>query len=104
MFDFVGVTPTIELAAATVKRQGAITIIGVAGHPFEWNFHKLPYEVNFSSTYWGTVEDLYEVVNLYKEGKIDPGVEVYSLDDALEAYQKLVDGKLSGRAVIKPHA
>lgn len=104
VFDFVGVTPTIELAAATVKRQGAITIIGVAGHPFEWNFYKLPYEVNFSSTYWGTVEDLYEVVNLYKEGKIDPGVEVYSLDDALEAYQKLVDGKLSGRAVIKPHA
>ncbi|MDO5495198.1 MAG: NAD(P)-dependent alcohol dehydrogenase [bacterium] len=103
VFDFVGVTPTIQLAAASVKRQGAVTIIGVAGHPFEWSFYTVPYEVNFSTTYWGTIEELFEVVDLYKAGKIDPGVEVYSLEDGLEAYQKLTDGKLSGRAVIAPH-
>lgn len=103
VFDFVGITPTMNTAAAVVARQGALTVVGIAGHPFEWNFYKMPYEVNFSSIYWGTIEDLYEVVELYKRGQIKPDVELFSLDNALEAYQKMIDGKLSGRAVIVPH-
>lgn len=103
VFDFVGVAPTIATAAASVAVQGALTVVGVAGGDFTWNFYKVPYEVNFSSTYWGTKEDLYDVVELYKEGRISPSIEVYSLDEALEAYEKLRDGKLSARAVIVPH-
>lgn len=103
VFDFVGITPTMNTAAAVVARQGALTVVGIAGHPFEWNFYKMPYEVNFSSIYWGTIEDLYEVVELYKRGQIKSDVELFSLDNALEAYQKMIDGKLSGRAVIVPH-
>lgn len=103
VFDFVGAAPTLELAAATVAQQGSLTVVGLAGDDFTWNAFKLPYEVNFSSTYWGTIEDLHEVVELYKAGKISPTVDVYSLDDALEAYRKLVDGKISGRAVIAPN-
>lgn len=103
VFDFVGITPTIETAAAVVARQGALTVVGIAGHPFEWNFYKVPYEVNFSTIYWGTIEDLYELVEMYKKGQVKPAVEVYSLDNAMDAYQKMMDGKLSGRAVIAPH-
>ena len=40
---------------------------------------------------------------MYKAGQIVPQVTRYSLDDALDAYQLLVDGKISGRAVIVPH-
>ena len=103
VFDFVGAAPTLELAAATVAQQGALTVVGLAGADFPWNVFRLPYEVNFSSTYWGTLEDLHEVVELYRAGKINPEVHVYSLDDALQAYQELVDGKINGRAVIAPH-
>jgi propanol-preferring alcohol dehydrogenase len=40
---------------------------------------------------------------LYRAGRISPEVHVYPLDRALEAYQQLVDGQISGRAVIAPH-
>lgn len=39
----------------------------------------MPYEVNFSSTYWGTIEDLHDVVAMYRAGQIVPAVERYSM-------------------------
>nr|NLD40041.1 alcohol dehydrogenase catalytic domain-containing protein [Actinomycetales bacterium] len=103
VFDFVGISPTIELAMSVVSRQGAAVVVGVAGHPYEWSFYKAPYEARLYNTYWGTIEELYDVVALYRDGKITPNVERYSLEGGLEAYQKLVDGTLSARAVIVPH-
>lgn len=103
VLDFVGITSTIELAMTVVRRRGAVTIVGLAGHPYEWSFYKAPYEAVLSNTYWGTIEDLYDVVTLYKEGKIVPKVERYSLEDGLDAYRKLLAGTLSARAVIVPH-
>ncbi|XVX20274.1 NAD(P)-dependent alcohol dehydrogenase [Actinomycetota bacterium] len=103
VFDFVGADPTIALAAASVAQRGALTVVGIGGGTYPWNFFAVPYEVNFSSTYWGTIEDLHEVVAMYRAGQIVPSVERYSLDDALEAYRKLRDGELSARAVVVPH-
>lgn len=51
----------------------------------------------------GTIEDLHDVVAMYRAGQIVPAVERYSLDEALEAYRKLRDGELSARAVVVPH-
>jgi propanol-preferring alcohol dehydrogenase len=103
VFDFVGVAPTIALAAASVARQGRVTIVGIAGGVFEWSFYKMPYEVDFTSTYWGTIEELHEVAALYRAGQIAPDVEYFAMDDALEAYQKLQDGQIAGRAVVTPN-
>lgn len=103
VFDMVGATPTIALGAAVVAQQGTLLVVGIGGGTFEWSFFGMPYEVDFSSTYWGTIEDLHEVVAMYRAGQITPVVERYSLDDALEAYRKLRDGELSARAVIVPH-
>lgn len=103
VLDFVGATPTIGLAAATVAQRGSLTVVGIAGGTHPWSFFTVPYEVNFSSTYWGTIEDLHEVVAMYRAGQIVPTVQRFSLDDALDAYQQLVDGTLSGRAVVVPH-
>lgn len=41
---------------------------------------------------------------MYRAGQIVPAVEKYTLDNALEAYDKLRDGALSARAVVAPHA
>lgn len=103
VFDFVGITPTISTAQQVVARQGRITVVGVAGGPVNWDFYSNPYEAELTNTYWGTIEELYEVVALYREGKISPSVKTYSIDDALQAYHDLHDGKLSGRAVVAPH-
>lgn len=103
-FDFVGVGATVKTAMDAAARQSRVTIVGIGNlSPYEWAFLSAPYEAELVSTYWGTVEELHEVVDMYAAGQISPQVTRYSLDDALEAYQLLVDGKISGRAVIVPH-
>ena len=103
VFDFVGATPTVELAMGVVGLRGRVSVVGIANGTFAWSFFAVPYEVELTSTYWGTVEELHEVVDLYRTGRITPEVQVYSLDDAVEAYRALEAGELSGRAVVAPH-
>ncbi len=102
-FDFVGAGPTVAVAAGSMGRMGRCTIVGIAGGSYEWSFFTTPYESTLTNTYWGTIEDLHEVVDMYKAGQIMPEIERYSLDDGLEAYRKLQAGELSGRAVVVPH-
>lgn len=101
-FDIVGATPTIKTAQATIAQGGRITVVGIAGGTVEWNFFTTPYEATLTNTYWGTIEDLHEVADLYRAGKIRPEVERFAMDDALEAYRRLEAGELSGRAVVTP--
>ncbi|GAA1357886.1 NAD(P)-dependent alcohol dehydrogenase [Arthrobacter rhombi] len=103
-FDFVGVAPTVMTAMGSTARQGRCTIVGIAGGSYDWSFFTAPYEVELTSTYWGTIEELYEVVDLFKAGQIQPLYTTYPMERALEAYQALVDGKIAGRAVVVPHS
>ena len=102
-FDFVGATPTIALAQSVIARRGSIVIVGIAAGTAQWSFFTNPYEATLTNTYWGTIEELHEVAALYRAGQIAPDVERYSMDDALEAYQRLRDGELDARAVVVPH-
>jgi alcohol dehydrogenase, propanol-preferring len=45
---------------------------------------------------------LHEVIALAERGLITPTVRRYALDDALDAYEDMRNGKLEGRAVITP--
>jgi propanol-preferring alcohol dehydrogenase len=103
VFDFVGIDPTIALAMSVVALRGRVTVVGIGNGTYAWNFYGVPYEVELTSTYWGTLEELHEVVDLYRAGKITPDVEIFSLDEALEAYRRLEAGELTGRAVVAPH-
>ena len=102
-FDFVGVTPTVATAAATMAQGSRLTVVGIGGGTHEWSFFTSPYESYVTSTYWGTVEDLWEVVDMFRAGQITPEVERFGMDDALEAYRRLEAGELSGRAVVVPN-
>lgn len=103
-FDFVGVGATVETAMKTAARQSRVTIVGIGNlSPYEWAFLTTAYETELVNTYWGTVEELHEVVDMFKAGQIEPQYTTYSLDEALDAYQLLVDGKIAGRAIIVPH-
>lgn len=86
-----------------MAQQSRFTVVGIAGGTYEWSFFTTPYESTMTNTYWGTIEDLHEVVAMYRAGQIKPDVELYSMDNALEAYRKLESGQLSGRAVVVPH-
>ena len=102
-FDIVGATPTIKAAQASIAQGGRLTVVGIAGGVTEWSFFSSPYESTITNTYWGTIEDLYNVAAMYRAGQIRPDVERFTLEDALEAYQRLESGHISGRAVVTPH-
>lgn len=102
-FDFVGLTPTIATATGSMAQGGRLTVVGIAGGVHEWTFFNTPYESTITNTYWGTIEELHEVVDMYRAGQIVPEIETFSLEDGLTAYRKLAGGQLSARAVVVPH-
>ena len=70
--------------------------------PFAFSFFTIPYEASLSTTYWGSISELAEVVALAEAGHIEAEVELFDLDTALDAYDKMAAGELRGRAVIVP--
>ncbi|MCL2483257.1 MAG: NAD(P)-dependent alcohol dehydrogenase [Propionibacteriaceae bacterium] len=102
VFDFVGNQATIDLGAQMTRVLGDWNIVGIGGGLAKVGFGATPYECQVNSPYWGTRADLYDVVALAQRGVIDIHTEQYSLDEGVEAYHRLYDGKVMGRAVLVP--
>ena len=102
VFDLVGIETTMALGAAVVRPRGHLTVVGIGGGTLSFGFFSMPYEVTLSTTYWGTIPELHEVIALAERGLITPAVQRYALDDALDAYEDMRNGRLEGRAVITP--
>jgi propanol-preferring alcohol dehydrogenase len=102
-FDFVGVTPTMKVAQGSMAPRGRLTVVGLGVGVVEWSFFGTPYESTITNTYWGTIDDLHEVVAMYRAGQIRPKIEPFPMDQALEAYRRLEAGERSARAVVVPH-
>lgn len=100
VFDFVGIDATMALGAAVVRPRGHLTIVGIGGGSLTMSFFSLPYEVTLSTTYWGTIPELHELIALAARGAIVPVVQRYTLDRSLDAYAAMQDGSLEGRAVV----
>lgn len=105
VFDFVGVQPTVELAVGVVRGGGAIRFVGLGGGSFSYAAGAgsgLPWGVNIERSYGGTRSDIREAIALAESGKIAVEVVRYSLDDAVQAFDDLHSGRVSGRAVLVP--
>lgn len=102
VFDFAGVQATADLGSQMTKVRGDWNIVGIGGGVAKVGFGLLPYECQVFSPYWGTRADLYDVVALAQKGIIKIHTEEYALDDAIEAYRRLHDGEVVGRAVLVP--
>jgi len=102
VFDFAGFQESLDVARQLVASGGDFKIVGIGkgGATVPVGFFSTPYEASISTTYWGYREELFEVIELAKDGKLDVHVERFSIDEAPAAYQKLHDGTLDGRAVI----
>ena len=98
----VGAAATIALGAAVVRAGADLIVVGAAAGNFSWNFYALPYEVNLTTTFWGTLPELHEVIAMARQGLIKPHVQRFPLEEAMRAYELMEQGQLSGRAVIVP--
>ncbi|PRY56173.1 NAD(P)-dependent alcohol dehydrogenase [Glycomyces artemisiae] len=103
VFDFVGVGPTVATAGACAAVESDVTIVGIGGGTLPVGFGALPFEVSAKAPYWGTRDELIEVLDLARGGHVDVHVETFSLDEAPEAYERLHAGRINGRAVILPN-
>ncbi len=101
--DMVGSDDSIALSAAVAKFESHLTIVGLAGGKYEFAFGALPFEAQLTIPYWGSAIELEECLELARQGRIRAHVERFSLEDAPQAYEKMREGKLDGRAVICPH-
>lgn len=102
VLDCVGADPTLALAAEVVGVLGDLTIVGIGGGTLGVSFFSVPYEASIQTTYWGSRQELAEVLDLAARGLITPTVTTFGLDEAVEAYRMLADGEIRGRAVIVP--
>jgi len=101
--DMVGSEDSIALAAQVARFESHVTVVGLAGGKFEFGFGALPFEAQLTIPYWGSAVELAEVLDLARAGKIRAHVERFELDHAGDAYERMREGSLEGRAVICPH-
>ena len=90
-------------SSAFRRRRGACarssTVCSRTRGPVDRNCNSVS---SIRTPYWGSISELIEVYELARAGKITVDVETFSLDDGPEAYRRLHDGTLKGRAVIVP--
>ncbi|WP_019815569.1 NAD(P)-dependent alcohol dehydrogenase [Saccharomonospora saliphila] len=104
VIDCVGTGDTLDLAAAIGRVLGDLTIVGLGGGTLPVSFFSLPYEMSVQTTYWGGRFELIEVLELAARGLLRTEIARYGLDEAVEAYHRLEEGTLTGRAVVTPSA
>jgi propanol-preferring alcohol dehydrogenase len=103
VLDDVGSDDTLALAGEISRFEAHLTVVGLAGGKIEFAFGALPFESQLTIPYWGTAVELIEVLDLARSGKIHAHVERFPLVRVEDAYVRMRDGTLEGRAVICPN-
>ena len=104
VLDLVGATPTVTLAIAASARGGHVVICGLMGGDITLSLPVIPMRpLNIQGSYVGTLEELHELVALVRKSGMKPiPVSTRPLDNANEALQDLINGKVIGRTVLIP--
>ncbi len=103
VLDMVGADDSIALGAAVAAFQSHVTVVGLAGGSLPFSFGALPFEAQLTIPYWGSAVELGEVLDLARAGKIRAHVERFPLERVADAYDRMREGSLDGRAVICPN-
>ena len=64
VFDFVGNDPSLDYAVRNVAPGGLVSLVGEGGGRYEFSFRHMPVEASLTTTAWGSISDLREVVHL----------------------------------------
>lgn len=104
VLDLVGTTATLGLAGSVVAPYGAIRVPGQGGGTLRFETARttttLPRGATISRPYSGTFQDLVELVSLARTGLLDVRITRYRFDRALDAFDDLEGGRVTGRAVV----
>src|SRR5690606_23824670 len=100
--DIVGAQATVDLCVRVLGRNSRLSVVGLAGGVVHYMANSPPYGCEVSIPYWGSRTELMEIVALAAAGRIRAEVERFPLEQAVEVYQRLREGRIRGRAVLQP--
>jgi propanol-preferring alcohol dehydrogenase len=102
IYDFVGNDSTMNAAIRNAAVLGSVAIVGqgFGSYPLTWS--GIAHDVDVFVPQGATIAELGEVVALARSGDVLVEVEQFGFDRAAEAYSRLRDGTLNGRAVVLP--
>lgn len=102
VLDFVGAQPTLELAGRTVARQGLVVVVGLFGGRIPFGLGTVANEARLTTSIWGSLAQLHELVALAGANELAHAVEVLPLAQAQQAHDRLRAGDVDGRIVLVP--
>ncbi len=102
IFDFVGSDVTLAAAARQLAPGGLLMVVGEAAGTISFGFEVAPLESWVTTTAWGSIGELREVVELAAAGALTWDVEVAPLEEAAIAHARLAGGEVRGRVVLVP--
>ena len=103
VIDCVGAEATIEDSCRILNKGGSLVIVGLFGSQI-----KIPLvravlqEYQVYGSLWGNYNELSEVIELAKAGKIKHNIQKFPLSEINQAIQLLKNGEIVGRGVIIP--
>jgi alcohol dehydrogenase, propanol-preferring len=103
VIDCVGAEATIEDSCRILNKGGSLVIVGLFGSQI-----KIPLvravlqEYQVYGSLWGNYNELSEVIELAKAGKIKHNIQKFPLSEINKAIQLLKNGEIVGRGVIIP--
>ena len=102
VLDLVGSSETLALAADVVSMDGLVMLVGEGGGELSFGFQRPPVEAWLTTTAWGSVDELREVVRLAAAGRLVMDVETLALADAAAAHARIRSLQARGRLVLVP--
>lgn len=102
VFDFVGEHGTEKTAPSLIKNGGAIYVIGYGGEIQIPTLEMISREISVVGNLVGTYDDLVELMELTRAGRVKLRTNIYPLDNAKDAFHDLRAGAMVGRGILVP--
>lgn len=101
--DCVGMENTICQSAGLLAKGGVLAVVGLFGAQIK--IPLLPTVLNeyqVTGSLWGNYNELREVIELAKKGKVKHVLRTFRLEEINHAVELLRNGQIMGRAVVTP--
>ncbi|WP_343212402.1 zinc-binding dehydrogenase [Advenella alkanexedens] len=100
--DLVGAPSTTSIAFDSLVKGGKLIMIGLFGGSSTWSLAMIPMKaVSIIGSYVGNLQELRELIELVKTGRVEPiPIQRFGLDQADATLAALRNGKVTGRAVL----
>jgi propanol-preferring alcohol dehydrogenase len=102
VIDCAGAEAGIQIGFGLLAVGGHYASVGLVGDRIDIPlFPFVAREYTYHGSFWGNFNDLAEVVALARQGRIRHAIEVVAFDDINEHLERLREGAVIGRAVVK---